>query len=391
MRRRICVISLALPIESDPRTLRQVEYLSKQYDITLIGYGKFPAHLSNVIWKPVDRSMSRVRLIYEYLLLLIGRLIPAAYQLWLKTRPRYQQALTYALEADADAYHASDWATLYVAVEATRKHSAKVVFDADEYWPQSNEMSHLWNLFFAPLIRYVLHECAPHVAMTINVSQPIAERYKAEYGLDYILVYNVPDLQTVPAHEIAPDHIRLIHHGSAVADRQLEIMIQTMPLLDQRFTLDLMLVPSDPTYFESLKAQAKALASERITFRKTTPLAQVVQAIADCDIGFCLVAPSNYSYEMSMPNKLFEFIMAGLGVLAGPSPAMAQVVQQYGVGWVAPSFKPEDLAATLNALTVEQIQQAKTAALEAAKSLNAEQEIGKILALYQQLLEPLHV
>ena len=386
MPKRICVISLALPIESDPRTLRQVEYLSKQYHIILIGYGKFQPHLSNVTWKAIDRTTSRARWLYEYLLLLVGRLVPPAYEIWLKTRPRYHEALKYAVEARADAYHASDWAALYVAVEAARQAGAKVVFDADEYWPLFDETRLLWNLFFAPLIRYSLRRCAPSVTMTINVSQPIAERYKAEYGLDYLLVYNVPEYQVVPGHKTRPDHIRLIHHGSALPDRQLEVMIQTIPLLEERFTLDLMLIASDANYLESLTTLARKLAPKRVAFHEAVKLSDVVQYIASFDLGLCYMAPTTYNWEMAMPNKLFEFIMAGLAVVTGASPAMAQVVQDYGVGWAAAGNKPEDLAATLNALTFDQIQAAQTATHEAAKSLNAEHEIGKLVALYEKIL-----
>src|SRR5262249_46644187 len=103
---------------------------------------------------------------------------------------------------------------------------------------------------------------------------------------------------------------------------------------------------------------------------------------------FGLIAPTNFNYLMAMPNKLFDFITAGLGVFIGPSPAMADVVKKYQAGWVAKSFEPRDLAETLNGLTAEGIVAARENARQAAKEWNADHEMGKLVKLYEQLLEP---
>jgi glycosyltransferase involved in cell wall biosynthesis len=191
----------------------------------------------------------------------------------------------------------------------------------------------------------------------------------------------------VPQHDTDPQRIRLIHHGSALRNRHLETMIQAVPLLDQRFTLDLMLAYSEPGYLEALKALAARIAPNRIFFRDPVTMTEVVQRISDCDIGLCYMAPTTYTWLMTLPNKLFEFIVAELAVVSGPSPAMAEIVRDFNVGWVAPGFEASDLAAVLNPLTLEQIQAARTSAREAAKVLNAEVEIKKMLALYQHLLD----
>ena len=386
MRKRVCVISLALPIEIDPRTSRQVEYLTQDYDVTLIGFGKPPETWTGITWKPVDRHVSRVRLVAELLLLVCGRLVPSLYDVWLNTRPRYRQALAYALESRADVFHASDWATVAIACEAKRETGAVVVFDNDEYWPLFEQSNRLWTLFFSPFIKYVLAKYAREVDASITVSQPIADRYRQEYGLESILVYNVPEYEVVPQHATDPQRIRLIHHGSALRNRHLETMIQAVPLLDARFTLDLMLAYSEPGYLEALKALAARTAPDRIFFRDPVTMTEVVQRISDCDIGLCYMAPTTYTWLMTLPNKLFEFIVAELAVVSGPSPAMAQIVRDFKVGWVASGFEASDLAATLNPLTLEQIQAARANAREAAKVLNAETEIKKMLALYQRLL-----
>lgn len=386
MRKRVCVISLALSIETDPRTSRQAIYLARKYDVTLIGFGIPPTDWDEIAWRPVDRSGSRIQRIFELILLMLGRVFPPFYNLWFSTRPRYKQALNYALKSSAEVYHASDWATLVVCVKAARRSGALVFFDADEYWPLENETSHAWRIFFSPLITYTLHKYAPEIHAAATVSQPIAKRYKDEFHFDSIILLNVPDYEEIPFRPTQPDKIRLMHHGATRRNRYLETMIEALAASDARFTLHLMLMEGDTGYLEELKRLADKLAPGRVEFRPTVHPFEIVCAIADCDIGICLIPPTTYTYLMTLPNKLFEFIIAGIAVINGPSPAMADVVRQYEVGWVMPGFTAQDLATLLNSLTIDQIESARAKAREAAKVLNAEIELGKLLALYAQLL-----
>ena len=65
---------------------------------------------------------------------------------------------------------------------------------------------------------------------------------------------------------------------------------------------------------------------------------------------------------------------------------MAEIVRSYELGCVAPSFEPRDFAATLNALDSERISAMARAARAAAKRINADVEMGKVVKLYQNLL-----
>jgi hypothetical protein len=78
--------------------------------------------------------------------------------------------------------------------------------------------------------------------------------------------------------------------------------------------------------------------------------------------------------------------MSGLCIAIAPSIEMQKIVQHYNCGVVAKDFHPASLAATINALSVEDINTKKSASLEAAKSLNAEIEGQKIQNIISRLL-----
>ena len=81
-------------------------------------------------------------------------------------------------------------------------------------------------------------------------------------------------------------------------------------------------------------------------------------------------------------------MMAGLAVVTGPSQEMARVVRQAGSGWVTNDFSADALVETLNGLTLDQIEQARYQARQAAKLMNAEVEYAKLLPIYEKMLEP---
>jgi len=113
----------------------------------------------------------------------------------------------------------------------------------------------------------------------------------------------------------------------------------------------------------------------------------LVERISSYDLGFYILPIIGVNYQLSLPNKFFEFVNAGLGMCIGPSPEMERLVRQYGFGVVAPSFDPAIVAETLNRLTAEMIDEMKRKSLKARKELNADIEMGKMIALYQSLQE----
>ncbi len=207
-----------------------------------------------------------------------------------------------------------------------------------------------WRLLYVRPIIYFLRKYAPAVDASTTVAPAIAEKYRQEFGLDPIVVLNCPEKMDLQPRPVDPGCIRLIHHGMAQRGRRLEIMIEAIALADPRYRLHLMLL-GDPAYIGELQAQTGRVAPDRITFHPPVcaPNRSSTRSPSTMWRSICWTAV-NYNNESALPNKLFDFINAGLAVCVGPSPEMARLVREHGCGVVAPSFDPADVAATLNAL-----------------------------------------
>jgi Glycosyltransferase Family 4 len=386
-------------IATDARVLRQVEYLSTEFSVSVIGYGRL-LDMNNVRMYtinepnlPIGLSTSkkiyrrlRNRQIAPYIQLILGRIFPKkAYEDWYWSHPEYKQAYQCLLDTRPAFIHANDWTSLPAAICAARFTGAKVIADFHEYAPlELNGI--LWHLFLRPLREYIIKRYIPETSATITVNRTIADKYQQSFGFKPIVIMNTPKLnQNIGYKPVNPDSIQLIHHGGLANGRKPELMIETAKLLDKRFHLNFMLIGNQAEILR-LKNISDTIAPGKVSFHPSVKPDQVTKVISQYDIGFYLLPQSNYNNSVASPNKFFDFIQAGLAVCIGPSPEMARMCREYGFGVIASSFSPHVVAKMINRLQPDEINRMKQAAIQARQALNADVESGKLVDLYQQLV-----
>ena len=388
MKKSVCIIAFST-IAEDARVLRQIKYLSCDYDLTVIGYG--PPHSdwideAQVRWVSVLNARSVLLTKLLGLLLILAKIFPLFYDYWYWRTSRHVAAFEQALTSHSHLFYANDWEALPLAAEAARRTGARLIFDVHEYAPLELENIWHWRLIQAPLVTHFLRRYFHLADASITINALIAERYKQEFQVEPITVLNAPEFVSIPPKSVQADDIKLVHHGAAIRARGLERMIETIALCDRRYSLHLMLLGSDRSYLKYLRRLANQLAPDRVLFHEPVAPEEIVPKIAEYDMGFCFIEPSNYNTRVTLPNKFFDFIMAGLAICIGPSPAMAEIVRKYSLGCVAPTFEPSDIAPMLNQLTISQIATMQQAARTAATRFNADREMQKVIDLHQRLL-----
>jgi glycosyltransferase involved in cell wall biosynthesis len=387
MRKKVCILSFS-PISQDARVLRQVQYLSPAYDLLVIGYGlPHPdwKYRPGVVWRQVpNRAYFLLFSLLIKALYVLGRVFPFSYEVGYWIQPEHREAYRYAIEEQCDLYFANDLEALPVAARAALKYTSKLAFDAHEYAPLEFEERKNWWVIRGQ-VEYFLLKYSAQIDLSITVVQQIADRYWQEFAFKPIVVMNAPPGPAIPPHPLDPQHIRLVHHGAAIAERRLDTMIESIALCDARYSLHFMLMPNQPGYLLHLKELAEKLAPGRVHFHDPVKPDQIVNKITTFEIGLFPLKPTNYNYQVALPNKFFDFIMAGLAIVIGPSPAMAEIVKKYGCGRVAPSFEPVDIAQALNQLSQGDIAKMRQAANRAALELNADHEMAKLVAEFDRI------
>ncbi len=363
-------------IASDPRLLRQIRWLTPAgCRITAMGYGPVPGGVAEfVAARPPSKSRWSV---FRTAVLSGATLHQTLY--WTRERKRLRALLE---NRRFDAVVANELAALPLAAAVAG--SAPILWDAHEYSPREFEENYFWSTFMQPHIVHLLGACKPRIAAMSTVCEGIAREYRSQFGLEAAVISNAgPFYDLSPRPPAQPGRIRMVHHGVAMRQRRLDEMIRLVDRLDDRFTLDLMLVPGSRGYLEELRGLATPRA------RVVDPVAPeaIVPALHErgYDLGLYLLPPANFNCLHALPNKFFEFLQARLAVAVGPSPEMAALTRRFDCGLVAESFEPGALAAALNAITPEQLAGWKRGAHTAARECNSEKN-GDI---FRGLLQPL--
>jgi len=375
MKPRILILSFSA-IHSDPRVMRQVRLLEERATLTVAGYGTAPAARCEFIAVPRKRATLANRGGWALTLLL------ARFERYYWNRPEVQAARRLLDGRKFDLVIANDNATLPLALELAK--GKPVLADAHEYSPREFDDMLLWRLLFSPYQDYLCRTYLPRAAAMSTVCQGIADAYRANYAVAPTVVMNTPAYQALRPSSVVDGKVRMIHHGIAIRSRHLEVMIDVMAHLDSRFSLDLMLVESDAAYMRDL--QARAAPDPRIRFVPPVRMEDICVHINSYDVGIYLLPPVNFNHEHALPNKFFEFIQARLAVAIGPSPEMARIVRQYGLGAVAASFEPVELARELTRLAERGLPACKQAAHEAAFELCYERSAQTLLDQIDGLL-----
>lgn len=292
---------------------------------------------------------------------------------WTKQHREVEQYLK-AYKFDILIAHGID--VLPIAYNLCKASGAKLVFNAHEYYPREFEENKEWLTQTQPLYDHLCKTYLPMVDLFITVSENIRKEYLLHYKRDSVVITNAGEYKDLPVKK-CNEQIKIVHHGAALRGRNIETMIRCVESLDDRFSMDLMLVPADHGYYEELKNSLnnfkKVKLIEPVEFRL------IPEFLNRYDIGLYILPVSNFNNEMALPNKFFEFIQARLMLAISPNPEMALLTKKYGLGIVSPDYSTMSMAKELNKLTIDAINNFKANTKKAAEEMNAEKNSKLIL------------
>jgi hypothetical protein len=176
-----------------------------------------------------------------------------------------------------------------------------------------------------------------------------------------------------------------VHSGACLRGRNLLEMAEAVATAANDVTLDFYLTPNHPAYLERLKEFAAT--TPRVTVHDPVPYAQLLATLNGYDVGIHVLPPLNFNNRLALPNKLFDYVQARLGVVIGPSQEMRHYVDEYGIGVVADDFTVDAARAAIERLTQENVARFKANAHANAVELGAEKQVDVWERLIRAQLE----
>lgn len=298
------------------------------------------------------------------------------------TAAYYREGLGQVRDLRPDLIHANDYNTAWIGVAGKWLTGARLVYDSHELWPDRNlrPESRPWLLLCEALFVRAADEV---ITTSPGYAQVLSRRYRIPTPR---VIRNVVDWRVEPAPDRPSEGAPLaVYFGAITRNRGLATALRALalvPELRMRFV-----GPEAWRYRTELRALAEELGvAERLELLDPVPPEQAPSVLADADIGLALIEPACLSYEMTLPNKLYEYVAAGLPVLASEVPVLAAEVHDNELGLLADPSDPAAVAAAIRAMLEPKAQRRFR---EAATCLSAEvvwdREREGLAAVYESL------
>jgi glycosyltransferase involved in cell wall biosynthesis len=302
----------------------------------------------------------------------IARAFPS--EAWRRSVPvvrYYRRAFLPALrELAPDAVHVHDVHLLGTVAEyaSGAEHRPHVVYDAHEYvaglavsGARTQRSVDGWAALERELVR--------SADRVITVAAGLAERIQAVHGLERrpAVVHNAP-IDWVPAEGagwsqpshssrtlrgecgVGPGVTLAVYSGALSAARGVDTVVEALGLLPD-LHLAVVAVPfPHPMASRLRQIAARVGAVERLHLVPPVPSHEVPSYLSEADVAVSPILGDSVSYDMALPNKLFEFLHAGLPMVVSDCRAVAQFVTEQGLGRVFRAGDPGDLAEQLRAV-----------------------------------------
>ena len=313
----------------------------------------------------------------------------------------------------ADVYHCLDGATLPLGVHLGRRDNARVVYDAADYFadhlpaPPSESLvervrrrystNYLWEML-------LIKRADLHVTVSEGMARLIAARYRlprkpvvvpnsaayfrptdrsrallrAAVGADpseHIVVF------------IGSVHQHATHALEGDRRRGLDVLVDAVALLPRTRLVIIGAAPHE--YRSALHERARQRGGEsRIAFLGSRPYPEYIELASGGDVGAYLTGArrQSASYARTLPNRLFDLIMARMPLIVGCGTATARIVHDYELGIVLDQIDAAHVAAAIKAVTSEAPGKRLGENLErAARDLCWETQSARLLDAYSEL------
>lgn len=365
------ILSVTEDLYTDQRMDKMSLFLHRKgFDVTLVGrcYGDSP------VLEKRPYKTKRLRLLFRK-----GSIFYAEYTIRL---------LFYLLFKKCDLLVANDLDTLLPNYLVSKWRKKPLVYDSHEYF--CGELS----VVSKPISYKVWHGiekfCFPKLKTVITVSQSIVDQYEKEYGIRPYLVRNIPPAATPlvtatrQSLQMPDDKTVLLLQGSGINEgRGGEEIVQAMQYLPD---CHLFIVGNGTVLPQLKKMSAEMHLQDRITFVPRQTPENLFNYTSLADMGMAIDTDQSANLRFSLPNKIFDYIKAGLPMVVSNLVERARIVRQYKVGTIAESVTPEALAAAVKELSNPELlaqcrENCKTAARELTWE-NEEKVLERVYAPY---------
>lgn len=253
------------------------------------------------------------------------------------------------IDCQPDIVHCNDIFSLITGLILKKRFGCKVIYDAHEFIPCSDPRAGRFQSIILKLFEGFLIQKVDH-AVTVNPF--LAEVFKKTYKLKQ--VFSVPNAAPVQkidkkAGEISrlgANKVKFIFQGNFAPCRGIEAILTAWKAIDPNKAA-LFLIGPESSYkkkYENLAEELQILGKSAHFLPAVAPN-EVINCCSEADIGIIPYTSDVFAHIYACPNKLSEFMQAGLMILANQSILyVSQILEQgkcglsFDLNYIEPIF-----------------------------------------------------
>ncbi len=251
--------------------------------------------------------------------------------------------LFFLLKLRPDVLVANDLDSLLANFLVSRIRRKPLIYDSHEYFTEVPEL--LGRPVVRAIWKWLERMMVPKVNAAYTVSESIAEVYRELYKVDFKVVRNLPVCaqreKTVHREKESGKPKIILYQGAMNLGRGIESAIRAMQFLDGA---ELWLAGDGDITSRLQEMVYEQDLDKKVKFIGRLPLHNLHEMTCQADLGISLEEDLGLNYRFALPNKLFDYIQAGVPVLVSNLPEMKRIVEQYQIGMIAETHQRKELA-----------------------------------------------
>jgi len=265
-----------------------------------------------------------------------------------------------------------------------------LVYDSHEYFTGVPEIQN------RPFVKWVWKSIEksifPGLKNVMTVSEPIASLYEKMYHVRPQVIRNfsrkATDIISYTHQEldIASTDFLVIFQGTGInIDKGAEELIEAINISSG---VALLIVGSGDVLPKLWKRVRELKLENQVKFIPQVPWETLMRYTKSADIGMCIEKNTNLNYRFSLPNKLFDYISAGIPVIASNLPETGKIIKENKCGVIINKVTPEDISNAISELRNNPVllSELRRNAVSASEKLNWETESEKVKEFYNKIL-----
>jgi glycosyltransferase involved in cell wall biosynthesis len=248
-----------------------------------------------------------------------------------------------------DIVHANDLDTLPAAWLTAKRERARLVYDAHELYTMQEPDPPRVQQLVAAAIEGAL---ARRAAEVVTVSEPIGDELRRRLRLARppLVVLNCPPRSGEAPNTRTAGQLRVVYQGAMGPGRPVADLLDAAAAAPGS-TLTVRIANADLNHLRE-ETERRGL-NGRVDVMPPVAPDLLVESLHPYEVGVIINRGVTKNDELVFPNKLFEYMMAGLAVVAPALPGLAPFIEEHGIGVTFAPGQPLALAAALETLARE--------------------------------------